>query len=258
MVDALAYVDQLAEEMYDKRQLWKLADPIIPPMKGLFYGLKAKAHLMRSIDELHFEDLERRLFVIAADIDTKERLILCKGCIADAVHASCAMPGIVAPVIVNGHRCVDGGVIDPVPVGALRRHGEVDRIMAVSVIPTFDEIYSEECEAHEDTAPTMWKRMIDGLNRHVNVMAPGNVIDTFRKSISAAQIRLAHESVRYADLCIRPEHFSAKWSDYSNFDQFIQAGRDVATSHLDEIRALLDPDQPHEPRKESMVGERVA
>jgi NTE family protein len=248
---------ELSEEMHDKRQLWKLADPIIPPMKGLFYGLKAKEHLKRSIGDLHFEDLERRLLVIAADIDTKERLILCKGCIADAVHASCAMPGIIAPVMVNGHRCVDGGVIDPVPVGALRRFAEVDRVIAVSVIPTFDDIYSQQCEASADTPTSLLQRMCKWANCHVNVMAPGNVIDTFRKSISAAQIRLAHDAVQHADLCLRPEHFSAKWNDYANFEGFIQAGRDVAEKHLDQIRALLDPSQPHDPKHKHLVGDRV-
>ncbi|MDX1679769.1 MAG: patatin-like phospholipase family protein [Akkermansiaceae bacterium] len=249
---------ELSEEMHDKRQLWKLADPILPPMKGLFYGLKAKAHLMRSIGDLHFEDLERQLLVIAVDIDTKERLILCKGSIADAVHASCAMPGIIAPVMVNGHRCVDGGVIDPVPVGALRRFSDVDRVIAVSVIPTFDEIYSQQCDACSDTPISLWQRMLEGVNRQVNVMAPGNVIDTFRKSISAAQIRLAHDAVQHADLCLRPEHFSAKWNDYANFERFINAGRKAAEDKLDIIRALLDPNQAHDPKKNHMVGDRLA
>ena len=64
-------LEKLAEEMHDRRQLWKLADPIIPPMRGLFRGLKAKAHLERSLGDLRFEDLERRFLVITVDIDTQ-------------------------------------------------------------------------------------------------------------------------------------------------------------------------------------------
>lgn len=233
----------LAAEMHDRRQLWKLADPIFPPMRGLFHGLKARAHLERSLGELRFEDLERKLLVITADLDTKERIVLRSGKIADAVHASCAMPGIIAPVMLNGRRCVDGGVVDPVPVAALRKFADVDRVIAVSVIPTFEEIDSGSYREDEPPLPvSAGRRMLSALNRNVNFLAKGNIVDTFRQSIRCAQIRMAHESLKRADLCLRPEHFSAPWNDYSNFGRFIQAGRDVALARLDEIRALLDPE----------------
>lgn len=253
-------LSELAEEMHDRGQLWKLADPVFPPMTGLFHGLKAKAHLARSLGDLRFEDLDRQLLVVVADLDNKQRVVLREGRIVDAVHASCAMPGIIAPVTVGGRRCVDGGVVDPVPVGALWRFAEVDRVIAVSVIPTFAEVDAGLCDGDEETPPESWWRRGAGfLNRHCNVLAPGNVIDTFRQSIRAAQIRIAHDSVRGADLCLRPEHFHARWHDYSNFERFIQAGRDVATRRLDEIRSLLEPGgATHENESEPLVGNRVA
>lgn len=255
-------LEDLAAEMQDRRQLWKLADPMFPPMKGLFRGRKARAHLERSLGKLRFEDLERRLLVVTVDIDTKERLVMRRGNIADAVHASCAMPGIVAPVMINGHRCVDGGVIDPVPVGALRKYSDVDRVLAVSVVPTFNDVDEGLC-LREDEAPSGsgWcRRLGNALNGNLNLLARGNMIDTFRQSIRAAQIRLAHESCKRADLCLSPEHFFAPWHEYSGYRRFIDAGRKVALDHLDEIRALLHPDfKTHEtPPKQPMVGHDVA
>ena len=251
-------LEKLAEEMHDRRQLWKLAEPIIPPMRGLFRGLKAKAHLERSLGELRFEDLERRCLVITVDIETKERLVLREGKISDAVHASCAMPGIIAPVIIDGRRCVDGGVVDPIPVGALQRYSEADRIIAVSVIPSFAEIDAGLMD-EEPPRPTFTQRSLAALNRNCNFLAPGNVVDTFRQSIRAAQIRIAHDSVKRADLCLRPEHFSASWHDYSNFDRFIEAGRKVALDHLDEIRSLVNSTPDNDAKQDkNLVGEFVA
>lgn len=253
-------LEDLAAEMQDRRQLWKLADPMFPPMKGLFHGHKARAHLERSLGDVCFEDLERRLLVVAVDIDTKERLVLRRGKIADAVHASCAMPGIIAPVMLKGHRCVDGGVIDPVPVGALRKFSEVDRVLAVSTIATFEDVDEGLCRVEESPEYGLWKRMGIALNSNLNFLARGNMIDTFRQSIRAAQIRLAHESCKKADLCLRPEHFFAPWHDYAGFRRFIDAGRQVALDHLDEIRALLRPDfKTHEnPPLQRLVGNDVA
>ena len=253
-------LETLAAEMHDKRQLWRLADPVIPPMKGLFRGIKARAHLERSLGELRFEDLERRLLVVAVDIDTKERVVFRSGRIADAVHASCAMPGVIAPVMINGHRCIDGGVIDPVPVGALRKFSDVDRVLAISVVPTFSDVDEGLCRRDEGPAPGWLKRFGSSLNGNLNLLARGNMIDTFRQSIRAAQIRMAHESCKKADLCLRPEHFFAPWHDYSGFRRFIDAGRKVATDHLDEIREMLRPDfKIHEtPPFKRMVGNDVA
>jgi len=253
-------LENLAGEMQDRKQLWRLADPMIPPMKGLFRGMKARAHLERSLGNLRFEDIERRLLVVSVDIDTKERIVFRSGRIADAVHASCAMPGIIAPVLLNGHRCVDGGVIDPVPVGALHKFSDVDRVLAISVVPTFADVDEGLCRPEEDIPASWLRRLGMSINGNVNLLARGNMIDTFRQSIRAAQIRLAHESCKKADLCLRPEHFFAPWHDYPGFRRFIDAGRKVATDQLDDIRALLRPDfQTHEiaPFK-PMVGHDVA
>lgn len=255
----------LAAEMHDRRQLWKLADPVFPPMRGLFHGLKAKAHLERSLGDLSFEDLERKLLVITADLDTKQRLVLRSGKIADAVHASCAMPGIIAPVNLNGRRCVDGGVVDPVPCEVLRKFAGVDRVIAVSVIPTFAEVDSGMYQDDDELPPrSLPRRFFSAINRNLNFLARGNIVDTFRQSIRCAQVRIAHDSVKRADLCLRPEHFSAPWNDYSNFERFIDAGRNIALEHLDEIRALAGisenpPDEKSDEKSDdSMVGDRVA
>ncbi|MFT4177810.1 MAG: patatin-like phospholipase family protein [Luteolibacter sp.] len=252
-------LEKLAAEMQSRKKLWQLADPIVPPLRGLFHGLKGKAHLEKSLGDLRFEDLERQLLIVTVDIDTKERLVLRSGKISDAVHASCAMPGIIAPVLLDGRRCVDGGVVDPVPVGALRKYSNVDHVIAISVIPSFAEVDSGACARRRPIRPTIVHRTLSTLNGHLNLLAPGNAVDTFRQSIRAAQIRLAHDSVKRADLCLRPHHFSAAWHDYANFERFIEAGRQVATEHLDEIKALLKPSLlSYEIPGNQLVGKRVA
>jgi NTE family protein len=202
------------------------------------------------------------LLAVTVDIRTKERLVLRRGRIADAVHASCAMPGIVAPVKINGHLCVDGGVIDPVPVGALRKYSDVDRVLAVSVIPTFEDVDEGRCVDEDDDGMRLawWRRIGWILNDRLNFLAPGNMIDTFRQSIRAAQIRMACESCKRADLCLRPKLKQAPWHDYAGFRGYIDAGRAVALENLDAIRELTQPDrQTHEnPQPESMVGNFVA
>lgn len=257
---------ELAQEMQDPKTMRKLADPVIPPIKGVFYGNKVKAHLAKSIGEVTFEDSQRQLLVIAANLDTYERVVFRSGSILEAVHASCAMPGIIVPVEVNGMRCTDGGVADPVPVGALHKFTDVDRVIAVSTIPTLEDIDTHSAASQtakgdeEEDMHSWWQKALSILGNKINPGATGNIIDNLRRSLRASQIRMAHDSCLRADLVIRPVSFGGEWHEYHEFENFIQLGRDKATEALPEIRKLLEPlpINDNETTEKSLVGKRVA
>lgn len=52
--------------------------------------------------------------------------------LADAVHASCSVPGYFRPVLIDGVRYVDGGVRSPTNADVLRRRTDLDLVVAVS------------------------------------------------------------------------------------------------------------------------------
>ena len=256
-------LEELASEMQDRRMLWKLADPLIPPVKGLFRGEKAKRHLMRSIGNRRIEGLARGLLVVTFDLDTKERLVLREGPIADAVHASCAMPGVVQPVHIGSHRCADGGVVDPLPLSALRKFSDVDVLIGVNALPSLEEVerYAHQPSGSPVGPPRPLRRLGRALNRRVNFLAEGNLIDTLRKSIQAAQLRLAEQAAKRADLCLHPRFdLPGLWHDYQNFRHYIDAGRTAAEENLETIKHLINPKHPlpNEGSPHPLVGERVA
>src|SRR2546427_3169273 len=101
---------------------------------------------MRSIGQARFGDLVRPMRVVAGNLATLERVVFSSGEVASAVHASIAVPGICVPVTIDGEACVDGGIVDPLPVEVLREMG-VARVIAVDAIPTPDRIrYALEAE----------------------------------------------------------------------------------------------------------------
>lgn len=258
-------LQDLAAEMHDRRRLWRLADPVFPPTSGLFHGNRARRHLMQSIGDLCFEDLARRLLIVTFDLETSERLVVREGKVAHAVHASCAMPGIIKPVMLGGYRCADGGVVDPVPVSPLRRYADVDVMVAVNVFPSLNEVdrLAHRPPSTQAKPAGFWKRCLRCFNRNFNLLADGNVIDTMQRSVTAAQLRIAQQSCRQASLCIQPEfELEGLWHDYANYQHYIDAGRAAAEAALPQLKPLLDPNTPslnHEgsPHR-NVVGERVA
>ena len=88
------------------------------------------------VPSVTFNDLTTPLLVNTVDLERGTQLVwglpgLRDVEVHDAVYASCALPGYFPPGIVDGRICVDGGVIDnlPVSIAAL----DADFIIAVDV-----------------------------------------------------------------------------------------------------------------------------
>jgi len=84
-----------------------------------------------------FRDLEHRLLVNTVDINSGHQILwglpgLDDASVADAVFASCALPGILPPREVNGRFCADGAIVDNLPVRAAASVGE-GPVIAVDV-----------------------------------------------------------------------------------------------------------------------------
>jgi NTE family protein len=81
-----------------------------------------------------FDQLKRTLLVNTVDIQRGSQIVwglpgLRNVSVADAVYASCALPGFYPPGSINGKLCVDGGVLDNLPVSIAGRG--MDAVIAV-------------------------------------------------------------------------------------------------------------------------------
>jgi NTE family protein len=93
-------------------------------------GLAAVIH--HSTPARSFSDLEVPLRVIATDLDTGEEVVLARGPLKPALLASAALPGVFPVVEHGGHRLVDGGVVNNVPLWHALS-GPVDRVYVLNV-----------------------------------------------------------------------------------------------------------------------------
>jgi predicted acylesterase/phospholipase RssA len=109
---------QLLDEI-DGVRPWRLMRLHGRPWRGLFEAVGLRALLERHLPT-RFEDLPRPLAVGVVGPGRAHRL-LTSGPLLPAVLASCAMPGIFAPVEVAGEPLADGGAVDRVALDAWRR-----------------------------------------------------------------------------------------------------------------------------------------
>lgn len=213
-----ASLAELAAEISSRRKLWKLADITLLRRRGFVRGDRLKHLLERSLGDREFSDLDIDLSIIATRLHSLERAVLREGLLVDAIRASCAMPGIFVPVrLGDGHEYIDGGIVSPLPVRELRG---VDKIIAVSTLP--DARSSNQRQ--------------------------GGVFGVTLDALSAAQMRLANQAGRLADVLLQPVSHDGHWRDYTNFAHYIELGRRAALEQLDEIKALTLPTPQTRPR----------
>jgi NTE family protein len=63
-----------------------------------------------------FADLAVPLRVVTTDLDSGDEILIVGGPVMPALLASAALPGIFPPVVLHGHRLVDGAVVNLVPI----------------------------------------------------------------------------------------------------------------------------------------------
>ena len=96
-------------------------------IESYFRGLTAMA---AGIDD--FSKLPIPFRAVASDIETGEAVVLARGSVAQAMRASMAVPGGLAPVEIDGRLLVDGGIANNLPIDEARKLC-ADVIIAVNI-----------------------------------------------------------------------------------------------------------------------------
>ncbi|MCD7976051.1 MAG: patatin-like phospholipase family protein [Tannerellaceae bacterium] len=111
------------------------------PKSGLFDSRRFRDFLKRHLRTKNIEDLRIPLVIIATDLDNGLCHEFRKGSIVEAVTASCSIPIIFNPVVIDGTHYVDGGLFRNFPVTNIRE--ECERIIGVNVSPLMPQKYKQ-------------------------------------------------------------------------------------------------------------------
>ena len=163
---------------------------------------------------LHFDDLPIPFRAVATDLEAAVPHALDEGSLAGALRATMGIPGIFAPIVLDGRLLADGGLLNNVPADVARAMG-ADIVIAVDVgqpLARREALTSLVAVANQAIAVMRAPRTLAVLDQHADhVIAP------------------AVEDVR-----------SDAWRD---FDQLRQQGYDGAAAAGVALRELsLSPD----------------
>ncbi len=134
------YKSEEIMELFTGREFSEFAH-IQLPKSGIFDSTRFRLFLNKHLRAKSFEELKIPLIVVATDLDHGKSHLFNTGSIVDAVTASCSIPVIFSPVIINGVHYVDGGLFRNFPVSVIRDVCEY--VIGVNVSPLIPQKYKQ-------------------------------------------------------------------------------------------------------------------
>jgi NTE family protein len=104
----------------------------ILPNRGFIRGDALQNFINDAVQKRDIQNLNRKLAIVATDLQSGERMVFQSGNTGLAVRASSSVPGIFQPVKIGTREFVDGGLVSPVPVEVARDLG-ADIVIAVNI-----------------------------------------------------------------------------------------------------------------------------
>lgn len=227
---------------------------------GLLDGdRKLKELFCMHSDKKEFAELEIPLKVVAADLYSGDPVVLDKGDLLKALRASMSYPGLFAPVNYKNRWLIDGGVLDPVPVGVARamgadiviavnldsklisrrRHRKIESVPEVKPVQVKSEFLKKLADRYDAVENAIRKRL--DLQEKRGPTVPGT-----RQVISAAielmqeRITRVNIAVNPPDILITPRLGDLKMLDYDQVEHAIEEGYIATRKKINDIRVLLE------------------
>jgi len=111
------------------RQMTKLRIP-----SGGFFKMDVFRHFIsKKLRAKTFEELSIPLRVVATNLDNGQSVTFSTGHLVDPIIASCSVPVLFSPQIIDGVNYVDGGVLKNFPVSTIRN--DCERVIGINASP---------------------------------------------------------------------------------------------------------------------------
>jgi NTE family protein len=207
---------------------------------GLIRGTRLFMLFRTLFEDREIDDLPVPFGAVATELQSGRELWLRHGKLLDAVRASCAIPGLLTPVVRDGTVLVDGGLVNPVPVSMCRALG-ADLVVAVDL--SWGKLGPYRRTKEREVAPRETPRLLDRLTsswarRKPKQQDPSiveeeeqpsmpSMFNVFMTSLDIVEMRVARSRLagEPADVLVTPLLPDFATMDYHRAREAIEEGR---------------------------------
>jgi NTE family protein len=192
----------------DEAAITDWALPFSGRFGGMIKGDALQTMVNRLVKNQVIENMPMPLGIVGTDLQTGNGVLFQRGDTGQAVRASCSIPGVFQPTIIQGREYVDGGLVSPVPVRYAKQMG-ADIVIAVNI--------STE-PSSQDSSGSL------GILLHTTSIM-GKSINTFELDL--------------AQVVIQPELKGMRGTDFKSRNAAILAGEESVMKQISQIKNIL-------------------
>lgn len=202
------------------------------PVISLVAGRRAERAFLDTFGDTAMEDLWIPCVAVSADITASTIVVHERGPVRRAARASSALPGILPPVVEDGHLLVDGGVVNNLPGDVLRQRwgGKV----AVVNVGT-----KEDLAVAATGLPAPWPLL---LSRVIPGRAPLQsplITEIVMRTMMLGSYAHTERMLREADAVVLPAVERFGLLDFEALDAIAAAGFEAGCAALAAARDLI-------------------
>ena len=193
------------------------------PYVSIYNGSGTNRRLKRMFGELRIENLPTPFFCVSSNLSTAEPVVHETGKLWLAARCSCSVPGLLPPVRHRGNYLVDGGLLDNLPVDAMRTRCRGRAIAAdVSVALDLKDSIARAAD---------WRR-----RRRFSVLfapprMPG-IGSILTRTMTLGSVRDARNAGTPADIYLHPPVDDIGMGDFARLDEIVERGLSYARARL--------------------------
>jgi NTE family protein len=212
----LGDVDQVAATLDD------LGEHVFRPTfsrRSLMSTRSLQRFVAKNIGDGLIEEEPIPLAIVTADLLSGEEVVLQRGSAAKALFAAMAVPGIFPPVGLGQRVLVDGGLLDPLPIGVAARLG-AGTVIGVKL----------------SGGPGTVR--LDEISEEGDVRVP-SIVGTILRAIELVQTHVLPESEQTSAIVVTPELGGGTLRNFKSGRRFIDAGDAAVEEAMPRIQAVL-------------------
>lgn len=152
-----------------QRSILRLLDPSITAA-GVLRAVKILDAVRDILGAVTIEELPIPYTAVATDLIAGKSVWLQRGPVDEAIRASIAIPGVIAPHLLDGRLLADGGILDPLPMAPIAAVN-ADLTIAVS-------LSGSETEAEPDAEPSPTAEWLNRVVRSTSAWFDANSVSS--------------------------------------------------------------------------------
>ena len=269
LVGGLQAADRLDEfadwaKSLTQRAILRLLDPTLTAA-GVLRAEKILDAVRDILGESTIEQLPIPFTAVTTDLLAGKSVWLQRGPVDEAIRASIAIPGVIAPYVVDGRLLADGGILDPLPMGPI---AAVNADLTIAVSLAGSEAGGSDAEPEARPTSEWLTRMLSSTSALFDFPTARAVLDRFgtsraedpdgaddtavvpeseppklgsfevmNRTIDIAQAALArHTLAAYPpDLLIEVPRSACRSLEFHRAAEVIEVGRALASTALDTV-----------------------